>query len=96
VFSKLKNTADKVLHATSAGGTSVNNVMIHGMNPHLPFGGVNNSGVGKTNGYYGFLEFTNQKAVAVQKWGLNPLGLFKPPYTTKMRDRINLVIRRFA
>lgn len=96
VFSKLKKTADKVLHATSAGGTSVNNVMIHGMNPYLPFGGVNNSGVGKTNGYYGFLEFTNQKAVAVQKWGINPLGLFKPPYTTKMRDRINLVIRRFA
>lgn len=96
VFSKLKKTADKVLHATSAGGTSVNNVMIHGMNPYLPFGGVNNSGVGKTNGYYGFLEFTNQKAVAVQKWGINPLGLFKPPYTTKMRDLINLVIRRFA
>ncbi len=96
VFSKIKSTADKVLRATSAGGTSVNNVMIHGMNPYLPFGGVNNSGVGKSNGYYGFLEFTNQKAVAVQKWGINPLGLFKPPYTDKMRDRINLVIRRFA
>ena len=96
VFSKIKSTADKVLHRTSAGGTSINNVMIHAMNPYMPFGGVNNSGLGKSNGHFGFLEFTNQKAVAVQKWGINPLGLFKPPYTDKMRDRINMVIRRFA
>ena len=96
VFSKLKATADKVLHVTSAGGTSINNVMIHGMNPHLPFGGVNNSGMGKTNGYYGFLEFTNQKAVAEQKWGVNPLGLLTPPYTEKMKNVLNLLIKRFA
>lgn len=96
VFSKIKQTADKVLHATSSGGTTVNNVMIHGMNPNLPFGGVNNSGVGKTNGYYGFLEFTNQKAVAVQKWGMNPLGMLRPPYTEKMKKMVNLMIKRFA
>ena len=30
---------------------------------NLPFGGINNSGIGKSTGYYGFKEFSNERAI---------------------------------
>jgi len=51
-------------------------------NPYLPFGGVNNSGLGKTGGEYGFLSFSNQKSVLLQRSGFSIAKFIYPPYTT--------------
>ena len=67
------------LDNTTAGGTVINDFMIHYANPHLPFGGVNNSGIGKSHGYYGFQEFTNERSVMNQKYGITKL--LHPPFT---------------
>ena len=96
VFSKVRGTVDRVLRATSSGGTAVNNVMIHGLSPYMPFGGVNNSGIGKSNGFFGFKEFSNEKAVAIQKSKFSALQMFAPPYTQRMKKTADLIIRRFA
>ncbi len=48
---------NKVLQETSAGDTCVNQTIMHFLHPNLPFGGVNNSGIGKSGGVWGFKAF---------------------------------------
>ena len=43
---------------TSAGGTVINDYLLGYANPNVPFGGVNNSGIGKSHGWYGFEAFS--------------------------------------
>ena len=50
VFSKNKLLVDKIIQETSSGGVVVNDCIIQYMNPNLPFGGVNHSGIGKSGG----------------------------------------------
>ena len=66
VFGHEEFVAD-VLAQTSSGGVTVNNVMSHYLEPSLPFGGVNSSGIGRYKGHAGFLELSNARSVFVQK-----------------------------
>lgn len=79
IQSNHQKSIDYFLENTTAGGTVINDFMIHYANPHLPFGGVNNSGIGKSHGYYGFQEFTNERAVMRQRFGATKL--LHPPFT---------------
>ena len=63
IFSGSSKNQDYMLDHTSAGGTCINDNLIHITNRFLPFGGVNNSGIGKSMGYFGFKEFSNERAV---------------------------------
>ena len=67
------------LNHTVAGGTCINELMLTSVNPHLPFGGVNNSGVGKTGGKHSFMDFSNQRGIIRRKYG-NSLKLIYPPF----------------
>ena len=53
----------RILQNTSAGGTCINDTIMHIVNPRLPFGGVGNSGMGSYHGKQSFLAFTHQRAV---------------------------------
>lgn len=61
-FGKNAN-AKTVLAQTSAGGTCINDTLMHIGNHNLPFGGVGHSGMGKYHGKDSFLAFSNQRAV---------------------------------
>lgn len=63
VFSSSGKNQKFVLNNSSAGGTCINDNLVHISNPYLPFGGVNNSGIGKSTGHFGFKEFSNERAV---------------------------------
>ena len=63
VFSSSSKNQKFVLNNSSAGGTCINDNLVHITNPNLPFGGVNNSGIGKSTGHFGFKEFSNERAV---------------------------------
>ena len=63
VFSSSSKNQDYVINHSSAGGTCINDNLVHITNPYLPFGGVNNSGIGKSTGFFGFKEFSNERAV---------------------------------
>jgi aldehyde dehydrogenase (NAD+) len=69
-----------VLAETRNGDVTVNDCGVHFYNPNLPFGGVNNSGIGKTHGKFGFLEFTNARGVTRQNRIFPITNLFLPPY----------------
>jgi aldehyde dehydrogenase (NAD+) len=79
IFSRDQAGIDDLLDRTSAGGTVVNNCLIHLVNPHLPFGGVGQSGFGRYHGRFGFETFSHARAVVVQ--GRPRLSqFFYPPY----------------
>ncbi|WP_338467509.1 aldehyde dehydrogenase family protein [Novosphingobium sp. ZN18A2] len=63
VYSDNEETVDKVLARTSSGGVTVNGVFSHYLENNLPFGGVNQSGMGSYHGYFGFKAFSHERAV---------------------------------
>ncbi len=79
-FSKSKKNIAMAIKEMPAGGVCVNESVLHFTNHDLPFGGVNNSGIGKSHGYYGFLAFSNEKSVLKQRIGLTSIKFFYPPY----------------
>ena len=83
-----RKTIDRLKRSTSSGGILVNEYLLGGGSPTVPFGGVNNSGIGKSFGYHGFVEFSNERAVMERK--LFDLSIGYPPYT----DRVTEIFRR--
>ncbi len=95
VFSTKGSHTNYFLEQTSSGGVSVNDCVTHIVNPNLPFGGVNNSGIGKTHGFYGFQAFSNERAVLTQRTGLTSLKPLYPPYTNTVRKMAESLIKWF-
>lgn len=62
-FGNNKKQAEELLLKTSSGGGCINDTLVHIANPHLPFGGVGNSGMGKYHGHKSFLVFSNSKSI---------------------------------
>jgi aldehyde dehydrogenase (NAD+) len=95
IYSKSQQEQNQIIQETSAGAVCINESSLHYLHPHFPFGGVGNSGMGKSHGYNGFLEFSNEKPVLKQKQGFTLVQLFYPPYTAFTRKVMNLVFRLF-
>ncbi len=84
VFSRSDSTVQEIIKRTSAGGTCINDVVLHISNPHLPFGGVGSSGIGSSHGIFGFKAFSHERGVMFQS-GLDFTKLAYPPYGAKGR-----------
>jgi len=93
VFSHNKAFREKIISETSAGTVCVNECVLQFTHPNLPFGGVNNSGIGKSHGKHGFLAFSNEKPVLKQRNGFAISYLLHPPYTRLRRKMIDLMIK---
>jgi aldehyde dehydrogenase (NAD+) len=63
IFSDNDEFVEDVLLNTSSGGVTVNSMMLHYMEKNLPFGGANQSGIGRCKGIYGFKELSNSRSV---------------------------------
>lgn len=63
IYSDDEANVEKILSRTSSGGVTVNGVFSHYLENQLPFGGVNQSGMGSYHGYYGFKAFSHERAV---------------------------------
>ena len=95
VFAQSSKVIDKVQHGTSSGCFMVNETTIAFGHTGIPFGGVNESGIGKAHGHAGFLAFTNEKPVMRQSTLLPSSMLTHAPYSSWKSKLINLVIRWF-
>jgi len=82
IFSKSNTLVEDVIRQTSAGGTCINDVVLHISNPNLPFGGIGNSGTGSCHGFYGFKAFSHERGIMFQS---NPdfNKMAYPPYENK-------------
>lgn len=86
IFSNRKETIQYFVKRVSAGNVLINDAAVHFYNTSIPFGGVNHSGIGKSHGYYGFLEFSHLKGVMHQarRWSL-PTLLYPPHSALKLK-----------
>lgn len=88
IFTKSRSNRKAFLNGIQAGTTCVNETTIQFAHPELPFGGHGNSGMGKGHGYYGFLEFTNQRSELKQRTGFTAAKLIYPPYNKKWKQKL--------
>jgi len=93
LFETDKATIDRVLAHTHAGGVSVNDTLYHIAQHHLPFGGVGASGMGGYHGKAGFRTFSHLKPVFHQA-RFNGAGMLNPPYGTRFRQMLRLLLKR--
>lgn len=91
IWSRNKDNINKVMQQTTSGGACINHSVVQFLDGNLPFGGVNNSGIGSGHGYHGFLAFSHERAV-VRSW-LILARMFFPPYTNLTRKLIALFMK---
>lgn len=91
IFSSDKKRTKKILQETSAGDSCINATMMHFLHHNLPFGGVNNSGIGKSGGFWGFKAFSHERSVLEDKFSSTPM--LYPPYTPKVQKIIKMALR---
>ena len=65
LFTQDDEFIESTLQRTSSGGVTVNHCMMHCVEPNLPFGGVNNSGIGAYHGIHGFRELSHERSVLI-------------------------------
>ncbi len=94
IFSSDARNIKYILQNTRAGGTCINHNEIHFFNGNLPFGGVNNSGIGKGHGKFGFEAFSNARGIYRQHIP-GALELLLPPYNNFKEKLIDLTIKWF-
>lgn len=82
VFAEQKSVVNDVLAQTTAGGVTVNGTIMHLTSPHLPFGGVGESGMGGYHGKSGVRLFQHMKPVLARGTKMDP-SLAYPPYTAR-------------
>jgi aldehyde dehydrogenase (NAD+) len=90
IFAKNQDTIETILQNTTSGGCAVNDVTLHLANPHLPFGGVGASGLGRYHGWHGFKEFSHERAVFRQS-RINAMKMLYPPYRLSIRKMLGMV-----
>jgi aldehyde dehydrogenase (NAD+) len=95
VFGSDSARIESVIANTTAGGTCVNNTLIHFANQNLPFGGVGPSGTGNYHGFYGFKAFSHERAVLTQG-RVDMLKQVYPPYTGKVTRMLKWMTKLFT
>jgi aldehyde dehydrogenase (NAD+) len=92
IFSKNKDKTNFILKNTRAGGGCINHCAVHFYNGHLPFGGSNNSGIGKSHGFEGFKEFVNSRSLLNQKFP-TVLDKLVPPYDNFKQKIVDFTLK---
>ena len=94
-FGNNKNEEAKVINSTSSGGVTVNDIMGHIQQNELGFGGVGPSGMGKYDGFDGFMNFSNNKPIYKQiGFGLDKLlDAIRPPYKGSIEDVLKKLLK---
>ncbi|MFD1002442.1 aldehyde dehydrogenase family protein [Ohtaekwangia kribbensis] len=95
IFTRSKSDRRKIIQETSSGAICINDCAVHFLQHNLPFGGVNNSGIGSSHGYFGFQAFSHDKPVMKQKGGFTSIQPFYPPYTSLSKKLMDWFLKLF-
>lgn len=80
IFSKSKKRAKMWLSTTRSGTVGIGEAVVQIANPRLPFGGVQASGSGRSNGKASFDEFSNRRSVLRKTLPWTAVPLSFPPF----------------
>lgn len=94
IYSHNKKTIQKITGSTRAGSGCINHNVVHYSNHNLPFGGINNSGIGKSHGVHGFLAFSNERST-VRQYTPSSVELLLPPFTGMKQKMVDATLRWF-
>jgi aldehyde dehydrogenase (NAD+) len=78
-FTRNKAHETQLLDLCQFGGGCVNDVLMHVCTPHMPFGGVGESGMGRYHGRHSFETFSHQKSILKSSSWVD-IWLRYPPY----------------
>lgn len=92
IFTTSKKLAGEFLSGTQSGSAAVNDTIMQIASPHLPFGGIGPSGMGRYHGRKSFETFSNMKSV-MEKSNLIDIPVRYPPYTAFKEKMIRLLMR---
>ena len=92
IWSQTERNIERICQQTSAGATCINHVGVHFLHHNLPFGGVNNSGIGSYHGEWGIRAFSHERAFLRTRVML--AKLFFPPYTPRIRRIVRWISQR--
>lgn len=92
IFTKKRNDVTVLSDSIRTGVVFQNDVLLQFGHPYAPFGGINNSGFGNSNGIYGFKAFSHEQPV-LKNLSWSPIDLLHPPYTSFHKKILNLVIK---
>jgi len=95
IYSNKNSNINKIVNYTSSGGVLINDNLVHFFHNELPFGGANNSGIGKSHGFYGFQAFSNSKGVLKQTLPFSAIQLLYPPYTPSVKKWADIFMKYF-
>ncbi|MEX2350148.1 MAG: aldehyde dehydrogenase [Flavobacteriaceae bacterium] len=84
VFSSKKSFSEKMIKKYAFGGGTINDTLVHIVNPRLPFGGIGNSGMGAYHGKHSFETFSHKKAITKRATWLD-IPLRYAPYNNKAK-----------
>jgi aldehyde dehydrogenase (NAD+) len=92
IYSRSKKNIRYLIRRTRSGGVVINHNVVHFFNNRLPFGGVNESGLGQGHGFYGFQAFSNARSIQRHHFTLVD-WVFFPPYRKWKQRIINFLIK---
>ena len=94
IFSLNDVNKEYFIQNTSSGNSAINHCMIQaGTNPLLPFGGVNNSGMGRSIGKASFTSFANQRSFVEQPAGEGDMyKMVLPPVSDQFKQMMGYLL----
>ena len=92
IFTTNRKLAREFLAKTQSGSAAVNDTIMQIASPHLPFGGIGPSGMGRYHGRKSFETFSNMKSVMV-KSNLVDIPVRYPPYTALKEKLLKLILK---
>jgi acyl-CoA reductase-like NAD-dependent aldehyde dehydrogenase len=96
VWSKDIKRAERVAKKLVTGNVSINSHMLTEGNPALPFGGVKESGIGRSKGEWGLLGFTNVKSIIIDQQSSRIESHWYPYTQTKYELLSKLMVALFS
>lgn len=91
LFTENRQTEKTIIESLAFGGGCINNCIVHQVNPHLPFGGIGNSGMGRYHGVASFQLFSNMKAMIQSHTWPDP-DLRYPPFDEEKLSLAKLLL----
>lgn len=84
IFTRSGKVQQKVIQCTQSGSGSINETVVHFINPYLPFGGVGKSGMGRYHGKYSYETFSYKRSFLDKATWID-IPVRYPPYKNKIR-----------
>lgn len=91
VFDRDQKRVEQIIAATSSGNVGVNLTSAQFGHTGIPFGGVNDSGIGSAHGHHGFRAFSHERSILKNRFSFLPLVF--PPYTGRVSWLLDKVKR---